>query len=63
MDGPGYKLLFFCGSQLERWEVFDAETPLQAIERAAGHVSDDKIELWHAGRRMALFRPPIGRAR
>ena len=52
-----YRLLFFRASRLERWEAVDASSDMDAVEKAARRPSDDVVELWAAGRRIASFRP------
>ncbi len=52
-----YRLLFFRGSQLSRWESFEAAGTVHALERAASEKSDDLVELWSGEGRVASFRP------
>ncbi len=52
-----YRLLFFRGYHLVRWEPIEAETHLAAVEEAARRNSDDLVELWAEGGRIASFRP------
>ena len=52
-----YRLLFFRANQLDRWERIEAPSELEAVHKAARRPSDDVVELWTAGRRIASFRP------
>ena len=54
---PSYRLLFFQAHRLERWEVIEAAGPIEAVEAAARRPSDDLVELWSEGTRLASFRP------
>ena len=52
-----YRLLYFRASRLERWEPVAASNDLDALHEAARRPSDDIVELWAAGRKIASFRP------
>lgn len=52
-----YRLLFFRGYHLVRWEPIEAPTHLDAVHEAARRNSDDLVELWADGGRIASFRP------
>jgi len=52
-----FRLLFFRGSQLERFETLEAPNDLAAIHEAAKRPSEDLVELWSPAGRIALFRP------
>lgn len=54
---PMFKLLFFRGNLLERFETIECTDTLSAIQEAAGRYSDDKVELWAESKRVAIFRP------
>ena len=54
---PTYRLLFFRANLLERWEEIDATDYVGAVEQAAQRPSDDRVELWSEGQRLASFRP------
>ncbi len=53
---PTYRLLFFRGHQLDRWETLNAATPLEAVELAAQQQSEGPVELWSDTARIASFR-------
>ena len=54
---PSYRLLYFRANLLERWEEIEAAGYLEAVEQAAQRPSDDRVELWRDGHRLASFRP------
>lgn len=54
---PTYRLLFFRANQLDHWEELEAADYLEAVEQAVQRPSNDKVELWRDGRRLASFRP------
>ena len=54
---PTYRLLFFRANQLDHWEELEAADYLGAVEQAAQRPSNDKVELWRDGQRLASFRP------
>jgi hypothetical protein len=47
-------------NRLDHWETFEAETALEAVEKAAQRPSNDVVELWSEQGRLATFRP-VGR--
>ena len=53
---PSYRLLFFHGPKLDRWETIEAANSLDAIHQAADRSNGDRSELWLDGARVALFR-------
>ena len=53
---PSYRLLFFHGPKLDRWETIEAPSSLDAIEQAAARPKEERTELWLDGTRLALFR-------
>jgi hypothetical protein len=55
-----FRLLYMRSNRLDHWETFEAESALEAIERAAGRPSNDVVELWSDQGRIATFRP-VGR--
>ena len=42
---------------MDRWERIEAPSEIEAVHEAARRPSDDVVELWTAGRRIASFRP------
>ena len=52
-----FRLLYFQGSRLDRFEVIEAEDALEALQEAANRPSEDLVELWHDDRKLATFRP------
>lgn len=54
---PAYRLLFFRANRLDRWEEIEAADYFDAVEQAARRPSDDRVELWSEGHRLASFRP------
>ncbi len=54
---PTYRLLFFRANLLERWEEIEAPDYVEAVREAAQRPSDDRVELWSEGHRLASFRP------
>ncbi|MFN3726570.1 MAG: hypothetical protein ACK4SZ_09715 [Allosphingosinicella sp.] len=54
---PTYRLLFFRANLLERWEEIEAPDYVEAVQQAAQRPSDDRVELWREGHRLASFRP------
>ncbi len=59
---PSYRLLFFRGNQLESWEEFEADGPMEAMEFASRRPAAVRAELWADGKRFAAFRPAGGEA-
>jgi hypothetical protein len=57
-----YRLLFFRGSVLDRWEPIEAGSDLEAVQEAAKHQSAELVELWSKDGRIASFRP-VGHGR
>jgi hypothetical protein len=55
-----FRLLYMRSNRLDHWETFEAESPLDAVEKAAERPSDDVVELWSDQGRIATFRP-VGR--
>jgi hypothetical protein len=54
---PNYRLLFFRGHRLERWEELDAASYREAVEAASRVKSDDRVELWSETGKLATFSP------
>lgn len=54
---PSYRLLFFRANLLDRWEEIEAADYVEAVQQAAQHPSDDRVELWRDDHRLASFRP------
>lgn len=52
-----YRLLYFRANLLERWEEIEAADYLEAVHQAQQRPSDDRVELWRDGHRLASFRP------
>jgi hypothetical protein len=52
-----FKLLYFRGSRLDRFEIIEADGPVEALQEAANRPSDDLVELWADDRKLATFRP------
>ncbi|HEY0115191.1 MAG TPA: hypothetical protein VGB54_05680 [Allosphingosinicella sp.] len=52
-----YRLLFFHGSELQRWEQIDAGGHLEALEEAGRRPSEGVMELWSDRGKVASFRP------
>jgi hypothetical protein len=55
-----FRLLFMRSNRLDHWESIEADSALEAVERAAERPSDDVVELWSEQGRIATFRP-VGR--
>ena len=57
---PNYRLLIFHTHRLERWEEFEADGHLEAVQKAGGKLGDDDglVELWSNDRKIAVWRPP-----
>jgi hypothetical protein len=57
-----YRLFFFRGSVLDRWEQLGAKSDLEAVQEAAKQQSTELVELWSKDGRIASFRPAgVGR--
>ena len=54
---PDYRLLYFRGSRLERWESVEAPDHLAAIQEMSGRGSDRTVEIWCGDRKLAVVRP------
>lgn len=52
-----YRLLYFLTNRLERWEEFEAETFVEAVQMGAERAGDELVELWADRGRIATFRP------
>ncbi len=52
-----FRLLYFEGSRLKRFETIEAPDPLAALHEAAKRPSEDLVELWTGDRKLATFRP------
>ena len=52
-----YRLLFFQGHRLDRWETLEASDYRAAVEAAARLDSEDRVELWSESGKLATFRP------
>lgn len=57
LNMPNYRLLFFQANRLDRWEEFEADTFVEAVQRAAERAGNDMAELWTDHGRIATFRP------
>jgi hypothetical protein len=57
IDVTGYKLLFFKGNRLERWDALEAPSYLAAVEEAVRQGSGAVVELWREEQRLAVIRP------
>jgi hypothetical protein len=54
---PEFRLLYLRANRLEKWETFEAESPLAAVHVAAGRPSQDVVELWSGDGKIAIFKP------
>jgi hypothetical protein len=54
---PDYRLLYFRGSRLERWESLEAEDQLAAVQESSGRASDRTVEIWRGDKKLAVIRP------
>ncbi len=54
---PDYRLLYFRGSRLERWESVEATDHLAAIQEMSGRGSDRTVEIWSGDKKLAVVRP------
>lgn len=52
-----YRILYFSANRLERWEKFEADDYVEAVQIAAQRAGDELTELWSARGRIATFRP------
>jgi hypothetical protein len=52
-----YRLLYFSTNRLERWEEFEADTFVGAVQIASERAGDEPVELWSERGRIATFRP------
>ena len=52
-----FRLLYLRANRLERWEIIEAESALDAVHEAASRPSDDVTELWSDEGKIAIFRP------
>ena len=50
---PTYKVLIFNANQLDRWETFEADDDLAAVNAAPPCEEGGKIEVWRADTRLA----------
>ena len=44
-------------NRLEKWEEFEAETFVEAVQMGAERAGDELVELWADRGRIATFRP------
>jgi hypothetical protein len=54
---PDYRLLYFRGSRLERWESVEAPDHVAAIQEMSGRGSDRTVEIWSEDKKLAVVRP------
>jgi hypothetical protein len=57
MTMANYRILYFSTNRLERWEEFEADTFVAAVQIASSRAGDEPVELWSEQGRIASFRP------
>ena len=62
---PNYRLLVFRSHRLERWQEFEADNHVEAVQKAGDQLgeNDGLVELWSSDCKIAVWRPPptVGR--